>query len=77
MRRGGTHFWQAPTALGLPPWGGGGAQLKRHPPTHQLTNTSMWEKISGAFGARNVALPLKPPTHSWWGGPIRRRHLSF
>ena len=35
MKRGGTHFWQAPTALDLPPRG---AQLARHPPTHRHTN---------------------------------------
>ena len=57
------------------PTGGRGAQLKRHPPTHQLTNTSenMKEKISGAFHTRNIALPLKttnpllPPPPPPWG----------
>ena len=58
MRRAGTHCWQAPTALDLPPGGGGGAQLKRHPPTHRLTNTreNMRGKLSSTM---NVALPLK------------------
>ena len=51
MRRGGTHFWQAPTALDLPPRG---AQLKKHPPIHQLTNRR--ENIREK--------PSKPPTHS-------------
>ena len=38
MRRGGTHFWQAPTALPTFPHRGERAQLKRHPSTHRLTN---------------------------------------
>ena len=64
MRRGGTHFWQAPTALELPPRGG--VQLKRHPrPTHSLTDQHKGQyrgkKICGGFGARNTAPPLKPP----------------
>ena len=58
MRGGGTHFGQGPTALDLPPRGGG-AQLKRHPPTHRLTNTK--ENMSET----NFRLPSKPPTHSW------------
>ena len=64
--------------------GGGGAQLKRHPPTHRLTNTqeNIREKNSSASGARNMALPLKttnplPTLGPGWGGPIRRKHAPF
>ena len=39
MRKGGTHFWQAPTALDLPPRGA--QEAPTHSPTdqHRLTNT--------------------------------------
>ena len=62
MRRGCNHFWQAPTALDLPP-GGGGGQLKRHPPTHRLTNTN--ENIKDKIFRRvGILLPfgrIMPP----------------
>ena len=59
MKRGGTHFWRPPIALGLRP---PRAQLKRHPPTHQLTNTKGKKGgNSDAFGTRNIALPLTNP----------------
>ena len=38
MRKAGARFWQAPTALDLPPRGGGGAQeASAHSPAHQHT----------------------------------------
>ena len=78
--KGGTHFWQARTALDLPPWeeGGGGGETQGHPPTHRLTNTkeNIREKISDAFGAGKITLPLNitnPLLDCWpnpnpWGG---------
>ena len=64
MRMGGSHFGQAPTALDLPPrgWGGGGgAQLKGHPPTYQLTNTrEMYGEFF--FSAGNTSPQNHQPT---------------
>ena len=44
MRRGGTHFWQAPTALDLPPPGGGGVSAQEAP-THSPTDQHKGKKI--------------------------------
>ena len=51
MRRGGTHFWQAPTALDLPREGGGGSAQKA--PTHSPTDQRKGEDRGGN------SLPLK------------------
>ena len=76
MREGGTHFWQAPTALDLPPHKGG-AQLKRHPPTHRLTNAKeklmekfFWRREYSPFPSNHRPTLAPPPPGR--GSPIRR-----
>ena len=63
MERGGTHFWQAPTALDLPLGGGGGSAQEA--PTHLLTDQHKGEyKGTQRPAPRTQPFPSKPPTHS-------------
>ena len=67
MRRAGTHFWQALSALELPPGGGGGGLSSRgiHPLT-RLTNTKAGSSrfLSNEDGPRSMSVVSRPPIPS-------------
>ena len=66
VRRAGTHFYQVPTALDLPPREGG-AQLKGHS-THSLAEENTKEKTYIALPLKTTNPPLAHPHPRGGGG---------